>query len=240
MKTLIVDDERLARQELRAMLAECDDIDIVGEARDGLEALDQIKTLQPELVFLDIQMPGLSGFEVLERLPAQPIIIFVTAYDQYAIRAFEFSALDYLLKPVEKVRLQRALQRARGEIADDDIPALVDEQQLTLDDRVLLREGERCWFVGLDNISVLESIGNYTRVHFDGNKPMLRRSLNQLESRLPREHFFRANRQCIFNFHHIAKVDTAVNGNLDIVLKDGFVLELSRRQSQEFRERMSL
>lgn len=231
MKALLIDDERLARQELRSMLEVHSDIEIIGEAKDGHDALKKIADLQPDLLFLDIQMPGMTGFELLEQLDSSPQVIFVTAYDEHAIRAFEYSALDYLLKPVDGKRLNKAIQRAKEEFnAAEAISA----------EKVFLKDGDNCWFVSLDKVSFFTSVGNYTQVHFETHKPLIRRSLNQLEQRLPEDSFFRTSRQHIINLAHVAAVDTAINGNMEVTMLTGDSLELSRRQSQLFRETLSL
>lgn len=235
MRALIVDDERLARNELRSLLAQHPQIEIVGEAENAHQALEQIQALAPDLLFLDIQMPGKNGFELLEELGPGPEVIFVTAYDQYALRAFEASALDYLLKPVDPARLSQALSKLNLEREQPDAAA-----PLALFEKVFLREDERCWFVRLQDISAFESIGNYSRVYFDGHKPLIRRSLNQLEARLPEQYFFRASRQFIVNLDHILDIETAVNGNIEARLRSGIAVEMSRRQSLAFRALKSL
>jgi two-component system LytT family response regulator len=169
MRALIIDDERLARAELTRLLAAHPEIEIAGEARNGEEALDLIAKLVPDLLFLDIQMPGMTGFELLERLDQVPQVIFTTAYDQYAIHAFEVSALDYLLKPIAPNRLAAALAKLRPR-----------PERLRLE-QVFVRDGDRCWIVRLPDIFLLESEGNYTRLHFAGERPLIRRSLNALE-----------------------------------------------------------
>lgn len=236
MKTLIIDDERLARQEMRSLLQSYTDIDIVGEAVNGKDALEKIEALKPELIFLDIQMPGMNGFELLEELSCPPLVVFVTAYDEHALKAFEVSALDYLLKPVEPQRLASAIEKVRSEI--DDTPA--PSTKLSQAEKVFLKDGDRCWFVKLGDISVFTSVGNYTQVQFETSKPLIRRSLNQLAERLPEDVFFRASRQHIINLGHIKTVDTAISGNIEVQMQNGESLELSRRQSLLFRETMSL
>ncbi len=231
MKALIVDDERLARNELRRLLGAHAEIEIVGEARDAFEAAKLIREAEPDLLFLDIQMPEQNGFELLEQLDDVPLVIFTTAYDHYAIQAFEVSALDYLLKPVTPERLASALAK---------LPRAVEPVQLSKPDRIFVRDGERCWFVGLTEISVMESEGNYTRLYFDDARPLLPRSLNYLEARLDAAIFFRASRKHILNLRHIASLDVWVNGGLMVRMKNGSEIGMSRRRSQVFKDLMSL
>jgi two-component system, LytTR family, response regulator len=228
MKALIVDDERLARLELRRLLATHPEVEIAGEARDGAEALSLIQQLAPDLLFLDIQMPGITGFELLERLDELPQVIFTTAYDEYAIKAFEVNALDYLLKPIVPARLAAALVRVRPR---------ADRGRL---EQVFVRDGERCWIVRIPDIFLLESEGNYTRVYFGAERPLIRRSLNALEQQLDPAVFFRAGRKEIINLKWIDKVDIAVAGGLLITLRGGRTVEMSRRQSARLREILSL
>ena len=239
MKTLIVDDTRLARQELKTLLSTHPDIELVGEADDLPSARDAVQRLQPDLLLLDIQLPSGTGFELLEQLDPLPLVIFTTAYDQYAVRAFESNALDYLIKPVAPERLAAALDRARARKA----PARDEERNpapLGADDTVFLRDGERCWFVALRDISHLMVEGNYVRVWFQGQRAMLARSLNALEARLDPALFFRANRNTLVNLRHIASIDPWVNDGYQLKLRDGNEIEVSRRQARELRERLSL
>ena len=231
MKALLIDDERLARAELRRLLEKHPDIEISGEARNAEEALDQIGRLEPELLFLDIQMPGCNGFELLEKLERVPLVIFTTAYDEYALKAFEVNALDYLLKPVAPDRLAAALARISGA---KPRPAVGGDQQ------IFVKDGDRCWFVALKDIVLLESEGNYTRLFFGANRPLVLRSLNYLEERLDPALFFRASRKHILNLKFIDGMDAWANGGFLVRLKGGFQVEMSRRQAQKFKEVMSL
>ena len=228
MKALIIDDERLARLELRRLLGAHPEVEIVGEARGGEEALALIAKLGPDAIFLDIQMPGMSGFDLLERLEDLPQVIFTTAYDEYALKAFEVNALDYLLKPVAPARLAAALARVRPRTE----PARLEQ--------VFVRDGDRCWIVRLPDIFLLESEGNYTRVHFATERPLIRRSLNALEEQLDPAMFFRAGRKEMVNLKWIEKVDISVAGGLVVTLRGGRSIEMSRRQSTKFREILSL
>ncbi len=232
MTALIVDDERLARAELRRLLAAHPEVEIAGEARDAAEAAEMTARLRPELLFLDIQMPGPDGFEFLESLDDVPLVIFTTAYDEYALRAFEVSAVDYLLKPVTAPRLAAALERARrrGGAGQAAGPR----------DRIFVKDGERCWFVRLGEVALLESEGNYTRLYFGANRPLVARSLNYLEERLNPAEFFRASRKHILNLRRIAAIDPWPSGGFLVKLDNGCEVEMSRRQSQRFKELMSL
>ncbi|MBN1403246.1 MAG: response regulator [Opitutales bacterium] len=243
MEALLVDDERLARVELRRLLEAHQDIHILGEASHAEEALSMISTLKPDLVFLDIQMPGATGFELLEKLDTViPEIVFVTAYDEHALHAFEVNALDYLLKPIDPARLNETLARARNRMAQlaEATPLPTATQKLGANDRVFLRDGERCWFLPVGDITLIESEGNYSIVKFAGNSPMLPRSLSSLEERLDPNVFFRANRSQLINLQKVKDVDLWFSGSLKVKLEGNITVELSRRQAASFRERLSL
>ena len=240
MKALLIDDERLARNELRRLLKPHPEIEIVGEAANAEEALERIAELKPDLLFLDIQMPGDDGFTLLEKIdPPLPQIIFTTAYDEFAVKAFEFNALDYLLKPVDPNRLATALEKLRSYALRSEEGA-ANRERLGLDDKVFVREGDHCWFVPVKNIRLLESEGNYTRLHFDDHKPQLFRSLTAMEERLDGRHFFRANRKQVINLAWVEDIEPWFSGGLLVRLKGGIKVELSRRQAQDFRDRKSL
>jgi len=244
MKVLLIDDERLARNELRRLLAKHPDIAVIGEAANADEARTRIAELVPDLLFLDIQMPGDNGFVLLESLePPLPQVIFTTAYDEFAVKAFEFNALDYLLKPVDPARLAAALEKTRARMegpAAGAAASLERPSRLAAEDKVFVREGERCWFVEVKSIRLMESEGNYTRVHFGDAQPQLFRSLNAMEERLDPRAFFRANRRQIINLAWIERIEPWFSGGLLVYLKGGLKVELSRRQAQAFREQMSL
>jgi two-component system LytT family response regulator len=245
MKALLIDDERLARNELRRLLAAFPEIAIVGEAANAKQAREQMATHEPDLIFLDVQMPGETGMELLASLePPVPWVIFTTAYDEFAVKAFELNALDYLLKPVDPERLAAAITRLRAHVARPaEAPAStrpVARERLAAEDKVFVREGDRCWFVEVKSIRLLVSEGNYTRVHFEDAQPQLFRSLNAMEERLDPRYFFRANRREIINLAWIDKIEPWFSGGLLVHLKGGAKVELSRRQAQEFREKMSL
>ncbi|HLP06959.1 MAG TPA: response regulator [Opitutaceae bacterium] len=241
MKALIIDDERLAREELRELLAAHPEIEIVGEAANGPEAQKRIAELQPDLLFLDIQMPEQNGFELLQSLePPVPEVIFVTAYDKYALQAFENSALDYLVKPVEPERLARAIGRLHKVEAATGFAPAAPSGALTAESQVFVREGDRCWFVALGDIVLFEADGSSTRVFFGGHKPVLPRALTALEARLPADRFFRINRSQIVNLKCIESIEPWFSRSLRAKLKGGLEVEFSRRQSLAFREAQGL
>lgn len=234
MRALIVDDERPARRELRRLLSDFTWVEVVGDAGNVDQAEEMISSLTPELLFLDIQMPGGSGFDLLSRLEDLPQVIFTTAYDQHAVRAFEVDALDYLLKPIDPRRLAEALSRAKGaQAARAPTPGDVLEQ-------IFVRDGSRCWFVPLREVRLLSSEGNYIRLSWRNEKPLLGRALAALERRLDPNRFFRANRQQIINVDFIEHVELGVNGRLHAQLRDGPEVEISRRQARLFKSKMSI
>ena len=243
IKTVIIDDERLARQELKSLLKEFKDIEIIAEFGNADEATEGLKSLDAELIFLDIQMPGKDGFQFLETLEDVPNIVFVTAYDEYAKKAFDVSAMDYLLKPVEEDRLKAAIDKVREEIKmEKELERISLDERGVLDDtdQVFLKDGDKCWFVTLKDVRLFESEGNYVRVYFDTFKPLILKSLNNLDKRLNSKHFFRANRKHIVNMKWIEKVESWFNGGLLLTLKDGKTVEVSRRQAVKLKDRMSL
>ena len=240
IKAIIIDDERLARNELKKLLLQHPDINIIDEASGVDEGIEKIDLTHPDLIFLDIQMPGKTGFDLLSELEKAPRVIFTTAYDEFALKAFEVNALDYLLKPIDPQRLADAIQKLRTEIALEQASLLgVNRGPLSESDQVFVKDGERCWFVKLADIRLFESVGNYAKVYFDINKPLILKSLNALEDRLDERVFFRANRKHIINLHWIEKIEPFFNGGLLVELKGGEKIEISRRQSVKFKEMMS-
>lgn len=241
MRTIVIDDERLARKELINLLKQYVHIDVISESSNADDAKKKIETLRPDLIFLDIQMPEKDGFQLLSELDYLPKVIFVTAYDEYALKAFEVSALDYLLKPVAPERLEETLKRLNeDEMEDIGADSIVRRSRLRLDDQIFLKDGEKCWFVSLSEVSKFQSEGNYVRVFFKNQKPMILRSLNNLETTLDAKSFFRANRKFIINLKWIDKVESWFNGGLMVTLQDGSEVEVSRRQAAKFKESMSL
>lgn len=235
---LIVEDSRLARNELKELLKAHGQIRLLGEAENADEAYRLILELKPDLLFLDINMPGKDGFELLEMLDEVPEVIFTTAYDEYAIKSFEYNALDYLLKPISPERFARTLTKLSAQAKP--VETTVDSGRLGENSRIFIKDGERCWLVRVGDVKRFEIVGNYTRVYFESERPLLYKSLNQVEEKLPERIFFRANRQEIVNINAIAEVMPWFNGKLKLRLQDGAEIEVSRRQSSVFRDRMSL
>ncbi|MFT4683020.1 MAG: two-component system LytT family response regulator [Flavobacteriales bacterium] len=242
MKALIIDDERLARKEIFHLLKAHPEVEIIGEAANADEALNLIDEKEPDLLFLDIQMPGKSGLELLSELDHAPEVIFVTAYDEYAIKAFEVNALDYLLKPVEENRLAEAVKKVQERIAhrEKQQDEHVTKEALSSSDQIFIKDGEKCWFVPLTDVRLFESEGNYVRVYFNNFKPLILRSLNQLEERLNERQFFRTSRKHIVNLNWVTAIEPWFNGGLRCTLKDGKEIEVSRRQATRFKELKSL
>ncbi|MCU0357264.1 MAG: response regulator [Cyclobacteriaceae bacterium] len=241
MRALIVDDERLARKELMKLLEDHPSIEVIGEAANADEAIAIINEHNPDLLFLDIQMPGKTGFQMLEDLDAVPLVVFTTAYDEYALKAFEVSALDYLLKPIQPERLAETIQKiSEKERSRTAASRGEGERKLGLNDQVFVKDGERCWFVSLSNIRLFESDGNYIKVYFDTNRPMIHKSLNALDEKLDERAFFRASRKHIINLSWVEGIEPWFNGGLMVKLRGGDKVEVSRRQAAKFKDMMSL
>lgn len=234
IRALIIDDERLARNELQRLLKNFTEISIVGEAQNADEAIKLINELNPDLIFLDIQMPGRDGFALLEDLDRVPRVIFTTAYDEFALKAFSFNALDYLLKPIELSRLTQALKKVEESLTQNS--TLPSSNLLKPTDKVFVRDGEQCWFIKLEKILLFESEGNYTRLYFGNHRPLISRTLNALEERLDAKEFFRASRKYIVNLALVESVEPLINGGLLLRLPGGHEIETSRRQAQLFRD----
>ncbi|MEY4307933.1 MAG: hypothetical protein RL422_136 [Bacteroidota bacterium] len=245
MRAIIVDDERLARNELKRLLENFPSIEVIGEAANTDEASQLIEELQPDVAFLDIQMPGKTGFEWLEEWDGfLPEIIFTTAFDEYALKAFEVNALDYVLKPIELARLSESIQKLESRFkrpasAEKTVTA---NHVLGGNDQIFVKDGEKCWFVRLDRVRLCESMGNYVRLFFDDQKPLVLKSLNSLEERLDPKLFFRCNRKHIVNLNFIEKIEPWFSGGLQVTLKGEKAekIEISRRQSIRFKELLSL
>jgi len=238
MKALIIDDERLARKELVKLLEEHPSIEVAGEAQNADEAEQLITDLNPDVLFLDIQMPGRTGFQLLESLDTVPLVVFTTAYDEFALKAFEINALDYLLKPITAERLGEAVHKIQEK--ERMRSGRARDQKLGLEDQVFVKDGERCWFVSLANIRLFESDGNYIKVYFDTNRPMIHKSLNALDEKLDERSFFRASRKHIINLSWVEGIEPWFNGGLMVKLRGGDKVEVSRRQAAKFKDMMSL
>jgi len=249
--TLIVDDEPLARERLAGMLAAEPDIEVIGQCRDGEEAVKAIIEQTPDLVFLDIQMPQMNGFEVIDAVGGDrmPLVIFVTAHDQHALRAFEVRALDYLLKPFDRDRFRDALQRARKQVEREDtgeigrrLLALVKDMRRDQprSERLVVKSGGRLFFLRADEIDWVEAAGNYVRLHVASTSYLLRETMNAIESRLDPEKFFRIHRCRIVNMERIQELQPWLNGEYAVLLRTGTRLTLSRGYREKLQERLKV
>ncbi|WP_373493263.1 LytR/AlgR family response regulator transcription factor [Aquiflexum sp.] len=232
-KYYIVDDEILAIRELETLLLPYPKLELIGKSERVSKAISDINTLKPDLIFLDINMPGMDGFELLGKLEEVPEVIFVTAYDEYAIKAFEVNALDYILKPINPDRLKDAILKVEKRIKDFIHSS---QDKLGLEKKIFIKDGEKCFFVPVKDIFLIESEGNYVKVYFENKKPLLHKSLTYMDSRLPEEVFFRANRQFIINLNFVKNIEPYFNSTLLLEMKNGQKIDLSQRQSVKFRE----
>lgn len=236
---IIVDDERLARRELGSLLADFEQIEVIGEAEDLSEAIGLIESKKPDVVFLDIQLRGENGFDLLERIEQNFKLIFVTAFDEFAIRAFEINALDYLLKPVNPERLAGAVERLFDE---DDRPKETSAEkprQLERDDRLFLETNQRFSFVKVAEISHITAAGDYAEIHTaDGRRFLTEKPLRQWEERLPERHFARIHRSTIINLDEVEKIETMFNRTMEVTLRNfAEAFAVSRRFAARLRER---
>ncbi len=242
IKAVIVEDSRLARNELKELLKKHADIELLGEAENVDQGFELIKETNPDLLFLDINMPEKDGFELLEMLDEVPITIFTTAFDEYAIKSFEYNALDYLLKPINQKRFDKSIEKVKGILQETQIEATTNAPtvRLNIQSQIFIKDGEKCWLLKIGEISHFEIVGNYTRVFFQDQKPMLYKSLQQVEDKLPQEQFFRVSRQQIVNIGFIREVIPWFNGKLKLSMQNGDEIEVSRRQSYLFKDKLSL
>jgi two-component system LytT family response regulator len=233
LKALIVDDERLARDEIRRHLGNQPEIEIVGEATNITDAANMMGQLHPDIIFLDVQMPGGSGFDLLESLDTVPQVIFTTAFNQYAVQAFEVDATDYLVKPIREERFTKTIEKIRARLASEG-------KEHPHEQTIFIREGERCHFIKVSRISWIESSGNYAKLYFDDKKALIKRSLNHLEKTLAAGQFFRVNRTATINMNYITKIKPLPDGRLDINLQGGQSFTVSGRQSAALKNRSIL
>lgn len=224
LKVLIIDDERNAREEVKKLIGAYPDLELAGEAKNADEAKELIESKHPDLIFLDIQMPEKSGFDLLESLDKVPQVIFTTAYDQYAVKAFEVSAIDYLMKPIRDERFAKAMERVRTRNVQPD------------DDRIFIKDRNQYHFVSWNKVYLIESMDNYARLYFEDKNAFLKSSLNQLEQKLDEQTFFRTDRAHIININYIDKIITDNNGKLQLILKKGNVIDVSERQSVKLKK----
>lgn len=236
-KAVIIDDERLAREEVKRALKKYPEFIVVGEANNVDAAIKLIANEDPDLLFLDIHMPEKSGFDLLEELTTVPEVVFTTAYDQYAVKAFELNALDYLVKPLREERFAKTIEKVKQELAEK---AKVSQDVLPMHKKIFIKDGEKCYFIPISDIYYIESMDNYARLYFDGKKAMIKRSLNLLEKKLDTTVFFRANRGQIINTHFIKEIHPHFNNKLHIILISGEKIEVSSRQSVKFKNWNSL
>ncbi len=239
VKVVIVEDSRLARNELKELMKSHKQLILVGEAANVDDGFELIQKEQPDVLFLDINMPEKNGFELLEMLDEVPITIFTTAYDEYAIQSFEYNTLDYLLKPISDERFSIAVQKLMNNLEKEQTSEETEEKVFNVEKQIFIKDGEKCWLVKIKNITMFEIVGNYTRVFFENNKALIYKSLTQIENKLPQDVFFRANRQQIINISHVKKVVSWFNGKLKIEMISGEEVEISRRQSAVFKEQLS-
>lgn len=250
MKTIVVEDSRIAREGLVRMLAAFPELTIVGQADHPDRALELIARTQPELIFLDINMPGASGFDLLEQLDYSPRIIFTTAYSEYAIKSFDYHTIDYLLKPISQTRLAQAIAKLTYVNSDND--AALDNEQtennessaikppLEMNNKIFIKDNDKCHLVSLDKIRYIESCKNYARVFFNAESAFIKKSLNQLEERLPAKFFFRANRQFIVNLQAISNIEEAIHDGYEITMDNGVKIDISRRQAADLKAMLCL
>jgi two-component system LytT family response regulator len=239
LKAVIVEDSRLARNELKELLKAHKEIELLGEAENVDDGFKLINDTKPDLLFLDINMPEKDGFHLLEMLDDVPTTIFTTAFDEYAIKSFEYNAFDYLLKPINQKRFSKSIEKVIEKAGDSSLSEAKDEESLSLDKQIFIKDAEKCWLVKIQDIALFEIVGNYTRVFFKDNKPLIYKSLAQIEEKLPNEVFFRANRQQVININHVKKVVSWFNGKLKIEMNSGEEIEISRRQSYIFKDQLS-
>jgi len=251
MKAIVVEDSRLAREGLVRMLAEFSSIKVIGSAENVSAALLLIKQHQPDVIFLDIHMPEQNGFELLEQMSYQAKIIFTTAYAEYAVEAFEHDSVDYLLKPISKDRLAKAVIKLSNysesihNLNNNDENENYEYEQdntsvLALNSRIFVKDNDQCHLIEIANINYIESCKNYVQIYFEQNKVFVKKSLNHVEARLPKQLFFRVNRQFIINLQSVATIVETINNGYQLAMIDGKIIEISRRNTVKLKALLSL
>ena len=235
-KTIIIDDERLAREEVKRALSNYPEFEVLGEAANADEAIVLIEKEHPDIIFLDIHMPEKSGFDLLEELTMVPKVVFTTAYDHYAVQAFEVNAIDYLVKPLREERFSVTIEKIKEEFSKTE----VKKEPLPMHYKIFIKDGEQCHFIPLTDIRLIQSMDNYARLFFNEEKAMIKRSLNLLQEKLDPAIFFRINRSQIINTHYIKEIHPYFNNKLQIIMTSGEKLEVSSRQSAKFKNWNSL
>ncbi len=252
MKAIVVEDSRLAREGLVRMLKDYPELTVVGQADHAGSALTLVNETHPDVIFLDIHMPGGTGFDLLEKLSYLPQIIFTTAYSEHAIRSFDFNTIDYLLKPISKERLTIAVNKLLARTnsnnndtdTEDETQSDNDKNQTVKDpleghSKLLVKDGDHCFLIRLDTIRYIESQKNYVQLFFENNKAFVKKSLNSIEARLPKSIFFRANRQYVVNLQEIRRIEESISDGFVVTMSDGKELEISRRNAIELKELLS-
>lgn len=250
IRALIVDDEPLARRRIKSLLAHDSSVDIIGECSDGYKAVSSIRELNPDLVFLDVQMPAMSGFDVIKTIGPErmPTVIFVTAYDQYALKAFDVNALDYLLKPFNRTRFQKTLERAKTTIrriqnheVNDQLLSLLGDlrREQEMPDRFIIKSGGRVVFLRVEEIDWISTVGNYVRLHVGRDSHLMRETMTGMESKLNRDRFMRIHRSTIVNLDRVKEVQPWAKGEFVVIMRDGTRLIMSRRYRERLNERLT-
>jgi two-component system, LytTR family, response regulator len=236
MKAIVVEDSRIAREGLIGMLSEFAEVEIVGKAEHPTPALELIREKRPDVIFLDIHMPGETGFELLEKLDYIPRIIFTTAYSEYAIRSFDYHTIDYLLKPISQERLALAITKLK---TIEDEPSIEYKPALEMNNKIFVKDDDKCHLLTLESIRYFESCKNHVRIFFNQESAFVKKSLSQIEERLPKRFFFRANRQYIVNLQAISTIEEDIRDGYVITMNNGTTIDISRRQAADLKEMLS-
>ena len=236
MKAIVVEDSRIAREGLIEMLSSFTEIEVIGQAEHPVPALELIHEKRPDVIFLDIHMPGETGFDLLEKLDYMPRIIFTTAYSEYAIKSFDYHTIDYLLKPIRRDRLAIAIEKL-AIAAEEAVTEL--KPKLAMNHKIFIKDEDKCHLVSLDSVLYFESCKNHVRVFFDNTSAFVKKSLTQIEERLPSEFFFRANRQYIVNLQAIISIEEDIKDGYLVTMRNGKAIDISRRQALDLKDLLS-